>query len=855
MAGIFHRQPKKKRMQYDPPGSKARKKANQKANRRFDDIFITRRALMFKTAIASGFTILTARLAYMQIGKGTSYQEAAENNIIDWTPLKPARGLIYDRDGRVLASNRKSWSVSVIPVDVLDLDDEDLAYVREQLITALRLPDVVIVKPGSIPKDAKDQVYRRLGRLLGDDTEEELASTKSWIERQLRVNYVALFEGITADQAAQINSYKSDLPGVEVVSYFDYVMTNFMYQSQPMLLKSDVSRDVAMKLASNQLYLPGVVLNDDSLARVYSGGPTMSHILGFAGPITKEELEVDSNVLSKDENGITQYKYYQPGDSIGKQGLELYYEELLRGSKGGYLYERDGSGREIRRLTEGATEAVPGRNLRLTIDLELQAAVSHMLDEELVLAMERRYAADEKAGIAYREHKTQGGAVVVFDVKRGEVLAMASSPTYDNQLFVDGISQRKYDDLAKDYRGPLYDKCFMQKYMPGSVIKPFMAMTGLREETINPDKTYTCAGAIVVPFDFDESQGNTYKCWQTAGHGAMNAESALEQSCDVYFYNVGVSSGKRKTDGTFNHYIDYTPSTDAIGESHNFEGLGIEKIHTNLTKRFWFGKQTLIDLPLETDGLIPNDEWKRANDPNGDGWSIGDTVNASIGQGYIEMTPLQIAVNTAALCNGGKVLRPRVVQSVVDDEGTVLQEFEPIVNRRIKFDSNDIGLVLEGMRKVVHDPAGTANSTNGVTKWPFTNPPDDDKQPQIMLGAKTGTAEFWKPDASLADKGFYDTHAWLSAFGPFDDPEVAVCVFIESGGEGSTNAVPVADKALRAYFEMKGDRPRGMMLRQDKKVVSDTVTSPLDDPNAGKVDSKDKTPTSTPSPESTPEGA
>ena len=186
MAGLFRRNPKKKRMQYDPPGSKSRKKANQKANRRMDDIFVTRRALMFKTAIATGFGVLTARLAYMQIGHGTTYQQAAENNIVDWTPLKPARGLVYDREGRVLASNRKSWSVSVIPVDVLDLEDENLAYVREQLITALRLPEVVIVKPGSIPKDAKDQVYRRLGRLLGDTTDEQFASTKSWIERQLQ---------------------------------------------------------------------------------------------------------------------------------------------------------------------------------------------------------------------------------------------------------------------------------------------------------------------------------------------------------------------------------------------------------------------------------------------------------------------------------------------------------------------------------------------------------------------------------------------------------------------------------------------------------------------------------------------
>ena len=169
---------------------------------------------------------------------------------------------------------------------------------------------------------------------------------------------------------------------------------------------------------------------------------------------------------------------------------------------------------------------------------------------------------------------------------------------------------------------------------------------------------------------------------------------------------------------------------------------------------------------------------------------------------------------------------------------------------------SNTGLILEGMRKVVHEAAGTANSTGGVTKWPFTNPPEG-KQQEILIGAKTGTAEFWKPDKNLPDGGFYDTHAWLSLFAPYDDPEVAVCVFIESGGEGSTNAVPVADQALRAYFEVTGRRPRGMMLREDKQVIGDKVVSPLDDPNAGKVDKKETTQTpETPStPDSTPEGA
>ncbi|HET7056303.1 MAG TPA: hypothetical protein VFI12_07550, partial [Thermomicrobiales bacterium] len=179
---------KKKRIPYDPPGSKARKKANKKANRRVDQLFLTRRAMLMKSAVFGGFSILLARLGYMQIGKGEDYQAAATTNITDWRELKPSRGIIVDRKGRLLAKNRKSWSVSVIPADIRQLEPEQLSYVREQLMTALRLPDVVMVNPGSIPVEAKDQVYRRVGRLLGDTTEQDFENTKNWIKAQLRYN-------------------------------------------------------------------------------------------------------------------------------------------------------------------------------------------------------------------------------------------------------------------------------------------------------------------------------------------------------------------------------------------------------------------------------------------------------------------------------------------------------------------------------------------------------------------------------------------------------------------------------------------------------------------------------------------
>lgn len=830
---VFGRKEKKrKRIPYDPPGSKSRIKANRAANKRLEQVFITRRALMFKGGVVGAFSVLLARLGYMQIGKGDDWAAQATTNRTDWRELKPARGLIVDRQGRVMAGNRKSWSVSVIPADIRLLPDESLAYVKEQLVTALRLPDVVMVNPGSIPADAKDQVYRRLGGILGDTTDQDFEDTRNWIKAQLQYNDYAKFDNISADVAAQIRTFRADLPGVEVVNLFDFVVRNYRYMETPFLLKSDITRDVAMKLASNQLYLPGVVLDDNVLTRKYEGGKTMSHILGFAGPITDEELNDDSNVVTRSDDGSVQYRYYRRDDIIGKQGLEYYYEEQLRGLKGGYLYERDANGRELRRLDEGAQPAVQGRNLRLTIDVELQAAVSRVLEQELPLAMERRVEADIRLNNPRRTHRTQGGAVVIMDVRNGEVLAMASYPTYDNTLFVEGISQRKYDELKDDPRGPLYDKCYMQKYFPGSIIKPFMALTGLREEVIDPGTEFNCGGGIQVPFDYDESKGNEYGCWnRNPGHGPLSLEGALIQSCDVYFYNIGVSAGQRRENGKVNHYFDFNTITRVQGAEHEFQGLGINKIHESLTKRFWFGRITGVDLPVETAGLIGSEEWIR--ETYNEGWSIGDTVNASIGQGYIEASPLQMAMNVAALANGGKIYKPRIVQGVVDNDGNVLQEFAPVVKRRAKVDKEHLRIVNEAMRKVVNDPAGTAHhNADGTSKWSFSNP--DGEEPIIIAG-KTGTAEFFKRTEEEPE-GFYDQHAWFTMFAPFDDPEVAIVAFVESGGEGSTNAVPIVDKAYRAYLELTGKRPRGKVLRQDGQPISEKVPSPLDDPNAGKVD-------------------
>jgi penicillin-binding protein 2 len=349
-----------------------------------------------------------------------------------------------------------------------------------------------------------------------------------------------------------------------------------------------------------------------------------------------------------------------------------------------------------------------------------------------------------------------------------------------------------------------------------------MAAASLQEGKITPEKTYTCTGAIQVPFAWDESKGNTHPCWawRLGGHQALNVYDALEQSCDVFFYNVGAPRQPiDESKSEYLHYRDKDMQNNTLGEKHYFEGLGIQAIKKNLADRFWFGLATGIELPTEANGVVPDAEWVARN-YQGTGWSVGDTINVSIGQGYFLTTPLQLATNTAAIANDGTIVRPRLVREVYDDKPESSPPAKPIELRKVGIRAEHMDVVREGMRRVVHGPVGTAPSSGGLqTKWPKTNPPDE---PQIMIGGKTGTAEIGTPD----ENGIYDRqHAWFTCYAPYDEPEVAITVIVEDGGEGSAYAVPVADRVLRAYFELSGRRKRGLVLRENNEplLIDQTV--------------------------------
>jgi penicillin-binding protein 2 len=825
---------RRKRIPYDPPGQR-KKKGKRPTWRRSDQIFLTRRMLLMKGTIAAGFVALISRLGYMQIIRGGEYSAETRDYTEKWFRTKASRGLIFDRQGRMLAENRRVWEVRVVPSELPKAGTPEYEGVRNRLITALRLPEVLVVDPEGVPTGSEETVYRRLARLmgysdqatepavglidrlpkrLGPPPKSKMELFVESIKQEASYNYYVAIDRFDPDEAAMIRSVAQELPGVDVVNQFDYLVANTAVRDAPIVLKRGVSREIAIYLEANRLKLPGVHLDDSALVRSYPGGEAMSHILGYVGKINQEELEDPEN-LTPGGNAI-----YDSDDIIGKNGIELTMETLLRGNKGGRYVRIDGMGFEREAIHENPP--VPGRNLKLTIDLELQALATQAVADGLIFSKE------DRANAGLGEFDPGSGAVVVLDPRNGEVQALVSYPSYDNQLFVDGISYRKFEEYDKDPHKPLTNHAYANQFPPGSTIKLFTALAGLREKVIDEKTTFTCTGGIYVPFTWDITRGVPYLCWQHAGdvgHGKLDLLNAIEQSCDVFFYNVGTP--KKQLDGSdeFLGYRDYYFS-GRQGDQHTFQGLGIDRIHDHLSKRFWFGRRTGIELPFEAAGIVPDPAYKDKIFNGQDGWSAGDTINTSIGQGFLESSPLQLALNTAAIANGGTVYQPRLLHEIVDDNQQPLQPIDTKRNRRIKIERDHLDLVRRGMWGVCNSETGTAfHSADRETgelrsKWRLTNPEGEE---QIVIAGKTGTAEV---GAKKDDGTYADSHAWFTCYAPFDKPEVVVTVFLNKGGEGSSYAVPIADRVLRAYFELAGKRQRGLVLRPDKEPIREQFPAP-----------------------------
>jgi penicillin-binding protein 2 len=479
---------------------------------------------------------------------------------------------------------------------------------------------------------------------------------------------------------------------------------------KPVVLISDVDSDMLGVIEAHKYELPGIMI-DVKPMRNYIHESSAAHILGYLGEINANELKSGD------------YPERISGDIIGKCGIEKQYDRYLRGERGGRQVEVDATGRVIRIIK--TVPAKPGNSIYLTIDQKLQETAEQMLEGSV-------------------------GAVVAIDPSNGSVLAMASSPTYNQNDFITGLSRSDWSKLINNPDKPLSNKAIQATYPPASTYKVITAIAGLEEGVIDVGSAFLCTGALKF--------GNrSFKCWRKGGHGTINIFRAISESCDVYFYQVGAR-------------------------------LGVDKI-AFYSKSCGLGEKTGIDLDNESSGLIPTADWKHRK--TGDVWHRGETLSLAIGQGYNLVTPVQMATFIAAVANGGKRYRPHLLQRIETPNGEIIKQSQPELVGQLPIKKENLDIIKDGLWRTVNTGGGTAYGIH------LTN---------IGISGKTGTAQVIS--RSMADgSGPYHLkpHAWFIAYAPSEAPTIAIAVIVEHGEHGSSAAAPVAKALIKEY--LTGEKP------------------------------------------------
>ncbi len=610
----------------------------------------------------------------------------------------------------------------------------------------------------------------------------------------------------------------------------------------PVAIAQDVNFEAALRIKEEQYNLPGVEVFPAAV-REYPTGELTSHIVGYMGPIPAEDA------LELIELG------YNPAfDRIGYDGVESYLEDILTGQRGARVREVDIAGEEISLLQ--IRDPIPGQNIRLTIDVELQQAAQDALEKRINFI-----------NAEAQEIITQNGAVVAMDPRTGEILALVSYPSYDNTRFARAIDGEYYFDILEDTRRPLVNQTIGSLYPPGSTWKIITSVGILEEDVINPGSTLFDAGDLVVQNFYapnDRAADQRFVCWNREGHGSIDLFGAIAQSCNVYFYQVGGGNS--------------TVSEVVLRPN----GLGIENLFRYATA-LGIGSRLGVELPGELAGRMPDRTWKRIT--RGENWSTGDTYNAAVGQGYINVTPLQLTTAIAAIVNGGTVYQPTLIRELLDAERNITQPFTPQVLRTANYSNpnpdGSLTLMLvedmivqgenslacrcettspfydstrcnpasyratvdidarqfeEDVREyIVHIPFNyTFNgrvcetirfNANYTPAFATTESLDIIRQgmrsavtigtasganlPYVEVFGKTGTAEYCDDIAGplgLCVQGNWPSHAWFAGAAPYGDPEILIVGFVYNGDEGSLNGLPIVVDTLEAYYRLKNER-------------------------------------------------
>lgn len=478
-------------------------------------------------------------------------------------------------------------------------------------------------------------------------------------------------------------------------------------------IKPRLTEDEVARFAVNRHSFPGVDIAA-RLVRNYPLGPLGVHVLGYVGRVSEEELKV----LDSTNYSGTSY--------VGKAGVEKSYEAELSGRVGVQGVEVNALGRVLRVLREDLP--TPGKNLILTIDVELQRIA------EAALGARR-------------------GAVVAIEPATGDVLALVSTPTYDPNPFVLGIDAASFAALQKSPDQPLFNRALRGQYPPGSTIKPFVGLAGLEYDKVGADTTTFCPGWYSL-----RNSTHRYRDWKRGGHGFTDLQSAVAESCDVYFYDLSLA-------------------------------LGIDVLEPFLGQ-FGFGQLTRIDIGGELPALLPSREWKRRAYKQA--WFPGETVIVGIGQGYMLSTPIQLASAVATLANGGVRMQPRSVKGLQDPDSLAITPVPPTTVSTVQLkDPDHWSSIISAMTEVVHGRRGTAKAIG--------------KDVSYTIAGKTGTAQVFslkqdeKYDASKISERLHD-HAWFVAFAPVEKPRIAIAVLVENGGSGSGAAAPIARTVMDQYL-------------------------------------------------------
>jgi penicillin-binding protein 2 len=697
------------------------------------------RVWSFVLALALIFGLFVSRLFILQILQGDDWAAKAIDNSTQEINLPALRGIIYDRNGVVLARNVAAYNV---------------------VITAAQLPD---------DDGATQEVFRQLSELIGVPVNRNEISPDN--------PYVPC---ISDHGIAQIAEY-----GESVTPY------------QPVRVKCDVDQRIAMIVREKSADWPGVDIEIQPI-RDYPTGSVTAALVGFLGPVpaTLEDYYVGRGLIPN-------------RDKVGYAGLELQYQDMLAGRNGRRTVQVDVAGQVLRDV-EPPLPARSGLSMQLTIDTRLQQASEMILRKEM-----------QDWNNYFGDLRYTSGVVIAINPKTGEILSMVTYPTYENNRMTRVIPSYYYDQLINDPSNPLLNHAVGDVLPAGSVFKLVTSVGALNEGVVTPDQIIATPPKLEVTEKYyanDPGNAREFVDWNPAGFGHLDFVHGLANSSNVYFYKLGGG------------YKDEVPNG----------GLGICRLGT-YAAAMGYGEAAGVGLPDEENGLIPDPTWKRIN--HAESWSSGDTYIASVGQGYVLATPIQVLLSAAIVANDGKFMQPTLIRDVLDSEGNVIpmwrtpegdMETEPVEGSQqispfephVRWDMTTDPIIQEFGETTIRGCEPIPGATKTVQPWVFKTIQEgmrlavtigtlkDRFQDGFMYAGgkaisaagKTGTAEYCDKYAQAQNRcipGNWPSHAWTVGYAPYENPEIAVVAFVYNGGEGSSVAGPIVRSVMEAYFELK----------------------------------------------------